>query len=325
MANIQSLISLLADGEFHSGEEIGRQLGISRAAVWKQLQKLSEYKLVVESIKGKGYCLSQKVELLNQITILESMNDDVVAKLAALEVLFELDSTNDHALKRVSHDDLNCPYVCLAEVQKKGRGRRGRQWMSALGSGLCLSVAWEFGSGASALEGLSLAVGIAVVRALMSMGIDSAKLKWPNDILIDEKKLGGILLEMTDDPAGRCQVIIGVGVNVKADNDLTIDQPWIALSQLKPDVSRNRLVAAILDHLISLMQSYASTGFSPYREEWEAVDAYKGCLVKVIAGERVTSGVVEGVAANGALLLNVDGEQRSIYGGELSLRLHENT
>ena len=190
MIDFQHLIKLLADGEFHSGEAIGRHLGISRAAVWKQLQKLENFGLQVESIKGRGYRLLQVIELLDVGLIQNTLPLSAATQLSELEVFFQIDSTNAHAMKKIQMNQTNKGYVCLAEFQEQGRGRRGRQWHSPLGSNLSLSLVWEFEGGAAKLEGLSLAIGIAVVRALKRIELQGLGLKWPNDILLNGFKTG---------------------------------------------------------------------------------------------------------------------------------------
>lgn len=319
----QSLIRLLADGSCHSGEEIGQCLGITRAAVWKQLQGLVNCGLSVISLKGKGYRLSRKIDLLDEKLIYSALPDDARQYVSELDVLFAVDSTNDVALKKSLSLQEGKVYVCFAEYQRQGRGRRGRQWLSPLGCNLYSSFSWQFEEGAAVLEGLSLSIGVAVARVINGLSVNSVTLKWPNDILLNGKKLGGILLEMTGDPAGRCQVVVGIGINVDMPEGQEIDQPWIALEALVPDVSRVQLAADLAGQIVSLLSSYAKEGFSNYIDEWQALDAFVGQRVKIISGSQETLGFARGVAADGALLLEVDGVAQRFYGGELSLRLAE--
>lgn len=320
-ATQQSLIRILADGGCHSGEEIGDHLNMSRAAVWKQLQKLDDFGLEVISLRGKGYRLSRKIDLLDQKLVYSALSSGVARNVEALDVLFAVDSTNDHALEKSLTLGASKAYVCFAEYQRKGRGRRGREWVSPLACNIYCSFAWQFEGGAAALEGLSLAVGVAVARVVEGLAVGSVTLKWPNDILLDGKKLGGILLEMTGDPAGRCQVVVGIGLNVGMPEKQEIDQPWIALESLVAGVSRIQLATDVTGQIVSLLSSYANDGFAGYKAEWQALDAFLGQRVRVVSGSQETIGVACGVADNGALLLEVDGVQQSFYGGELSLRL----
>ena len=324
---MQALVELLADGQFHSGEDIGRLFGVSRAAVWKRLQKLTEFGLYIDSVKGKGYRLVQPIELLRQSLIQQGFTDAAHKNIEVLEILFDVASTNQYALEQVSSGVYGKGALCMAEYQYQGRGRRGRQWVSPLGANLCVSLVWEFEGGAAALEGLSLVVGIAVARALMTLGVEGVGLKWPNDILFNGAKLGGILLEMVGDPAGRCQVVIGIGVNVfmhkMYERQADIGQPWVALLHISPNISRNVVASTIINELVSVLLSYGKTGFFPYVDEWRRYDIYYGRCVNVLMGDQQVVGVAQGVADNGALLLNVSGVERRFYGGELSLRSHE--
>lgn len=320
----QRLISLLADGQCHSGEKIGAHLGVSRAAVWKQLQKLSAFGLDVKSIKGKGYFLPSGIDLLDKTIIKKSLPSLVLDQIVDIEIPFSVSSTNDFVqLKKNSLCDEK-GFICLSEFQENGRGRRGRRWVSPLGCNLYLSVLWRFEEGASVLEGLSLAIGVAVNRALRTLFAKNVTLKWPNDILIEEKKLGGILLEMSGDPSGRCDVVMGIGLNIKMPKyQSEIDQPWVSLDQLVPSVSRNQVASAVINEIIPLLKGYPKTGFSKYADEWRAMDAFFGRRVQIIAGDSSTEGTCLGVADNGALILDINGVEKQFYGGEVSLRLSE--
>lgn len=319
---LSRLLAVLADGEVHSGRELGELLGVSRAAVWKQLQKLETYGLALESVKGRGYRLPGGLELLehNRVTAeLTELSGELLGELALFAVT---DSTNARTMARAAPGAGG--YVCLAEQQTAGRGRRGRTWVSPFGRNLYLSVLWEFDTGAAALEGLSLATGVALVRALEACGVPDLQLKWPNDLLWQNRKLAGILLEMTGDPAGQCQVVIGIGVNGQMPGAAAaeIDQPWVDLSEItdgRPP-SRNRLAAAILNELLPLLDEYQRSGFAPWRENWQALDALASREVVLSSASRQIHGRVLGVTDTGALRLECDGGEEIFYGGELSLR-----
>jgi BirA family biotin operon repressor/biotin-[acetyl-CoA-carboxylase] ligase len=330
-SNFETLIDLLADGEFHSGEEIGRHLQVSRAAVWKQLQKLSRLELSVESVKGKGYRLSQSIELLNKEVIIQGLNKTALVDLISLDCLCETESTNSVVMNHFSSANITKGYVCLSEYQSQGKGRRGRRWVSPFGANLYLSLAWSFEEGVSALEGLSLTVGLAVARALAIQGLTGVQLKWPNDILCKGRKLGGVLIEMTGDPAGRCDVVIGVGVNISMTQEQLssaeecIEQPWIAAQEILPSISRNALASSLVNQLFSILNDYSSKGFGAYKEEWQKHDAFIDQQVQLVSGQNKQSGIARGVNDNGALLLEVDEKVVAVHGGELSLRLKHDT
>lgn len=316
----EQVIALLADGEVHSGEELGNLLGVSRTAVWKQLKKFEGLGLELVSVKGRGYRLEGGLELLDPQRLAD-LSGQVRPLVSQLDVLGSMDSTNNLAMQR-AREGRGHGYVCLAEHQTAGRGRHGRQWVSPYGRNIYLSLCWRFAGGAAVLEGLSLAVGVAIVRALSANGIGGVQLKWPNDLLWREKKVAGVLLEMMGDASGECHVIVGVGLNVHMTEGEAgqIDQPWASLSAINPGISRNRLAMALINELIHLLSGYQDRGFAGLREEWESLNAYAGEAVEIRAGDQVTRGVALGVNDAGALRLKTDDGEQLIVGGEASLR-----
>jgi BirA family biotin operon repressor/biotin-[acetyl-CoA-carboxylase] ligase len=205
-----------------------------------------------------------------------------------------------------------------------GRGRRGKNWVSPFAANLYLSMVWDFDQGASALQGLSLAIGVAVSRALKQLKVEGVQLKWPNDIYINNKKLGGILLEMVGDPAGQCTVIIGIGINhcMPEQSGQEIDQEWTDLSSVSPQpVSRNSLAALIVNHCFDVLDDYQQKGFASYQDEWQAIDAFKETQAVVSTVSQSTTGTPVGVDEFGALKMKLaSGEIKTFIGGELSLR-----
>jgi BirA family transcriptional regulator, biotin operon repressor / biotin---[acetyl-CoA-carboxylase] ligase len=320
---MERLISLLADGEFHAGNEMGALLGVSRAAVWKQVQKLQELGLDVQSVKGKGYRLSQPLELLNSDYIKAALDPSASRLLRSLDIHSQTSSTNDVAMS-MAVSGAGSGSICMAEQQTAGRGRRGRQWISPFGVNIYLSCVWEFFSGAAALEGLSLATGVAVADALQALGVEGVSLKWPNDVLLSESKLAGILLEMTGDPAGRCQVVLGIGINHRMQPTFAtaIEQKWTRVEDVCPGISRNILAATTISKLLLMLQRFQVEGFAPFRPRWQALDAYRGknVVIKTGAADDI-EGVADGVDGSGGLrVLTPDGLQ-IMKGGEVSLRL----
>jgi len=319
------LLQVLADGEFHSGEELGEQLSISRAAVWKQLQKIEEeLSLRFESIKGTGYRLQGGLELLSVERIRTIASP---ARPFALHIIEQVDSTNRLAAEFAAAG-ASSGFAVLAEQQLAGRGRRGRPWISPFARNIYCSLVWIFDSGIAALEGLSLVVGVAVVRALRASGIENAELKWPNDVLHDQRKLAGILLEMTTaDVDGRCQVVIGVGINVAmagTDESGRIDQPWTdAVTAAGRYVSRNELAANLISQLLGYLSRFEIEGFAPFREEWMSLDCARGKPVAVHVGDRVVHGTAAGIDASGALVIDTQVGRQLFHGGEVSLRVQD--
>lgn len=320
---MDDLIPLLSDGEFHTGDELGKVLGVSRAAVWKQVQKLESKGLQVQSVKGKGYRLAYPLELLDPSLIRSHCSPAALRLLSGLDVLTQTSSTNDVAMARIA-SGCSSGFVCLAEQQTAGRGRRGRAWVSPFASNLYFSCVWEFYHGAAALEGLSLAVGVAVARSLRSLGVDLVALKWPNDVLVGGAKIAGILLEMTGDPAGRCQVVVGVGVNhiMQGAAAASIDQRWTRLEEHRQGISRNLLAATVISDVLLALETFQLSGFGSFREEWTKLDAYRGKPVVVRTGVNEILGVADGVDETGGLrLVDPEGAIQVMKGGEVSLRL----
>ena len=323
MSDLQSkILKILQNGGFHSGESLGRQLNVSRTAIWKQLRALEALGLEIESVKGVGYRLPDSFELLSKATILNHIAESHGDLPCELEIFQSIDSTNRYARERAEAEAISGAVV-LAENQTAGRGRLGKTWVSPFAANLYMSIVWNFDQGAESLQGLSLAVGVGVRRTLVELGLQDVQLKWPNDIYIGGKKLGGILLEMIEDPNGRCTVIIGIGLNVAMPSLAAqeIDQAWTDLQAQSPSpISRNTLTAKLVVTLFLLLKDFQRVGFKAYRDEWEEADFLKNLPGTVRTVKEGISGVVLGVDDSGALRLALpDGEVQRFIGGELSL------
>lgn len=319
---MDKLLTILSDGEYHSGEELGRYLGISRTAIWKQIQKIDALGLAVESQKGCGYRIAGGLDLLVQELIRNQLSESAQELLVNLEIQSSVTSTNELA-RRQAEDGNASGLVLFAEQQTSGRGRRGRQWVSPYGYNLYLSLVWGFEGGVQAIEGLSLAVGVAVLRGLKRWGVEGVELKWPNDLLWKKRKVGGILLEVIGDPSGFCQVVIGIGINVGMPDKYSqsIDQDWANLNHLLVgNVGRSDLGGAIVDEVLLLLGRYHEEGFRGCREEWLQHDAYADSPVKLLMMNKSMEGIARGVDESGGLKLEVDGEIQIFSGGEISLR-----
>lgn len=319
-----SLLPLLAAGEFVSGQDLADVLGVSRTAVWKQLNKLESLGLEIESIKGKGYRIPGGIDLLDEQAVRGAMSPGSLPLLATLDLRDVIASTNAEAMAQIAAGR-GSGYVCCAEQQSAGRGRRGRPWVSPYARNVYLSAVWEYEQGAAVLEGMSLAVGVVVARALAACGVPPVQLKWPNDLLYQSAKLGGILLEMTGDPAGTCQVVVGIGLNVNMPDEVAgdIDQAWTDVNRISGGSApgRNRILAAVLDELLPMLASFEATGFAPWQDEWMALDAFAGADVVLHSGSKKTAGTAMGVDARGALQLQTASAGiQSVYGGEISMR-----
>jgi BirA family biotin operon repressor/biotin-[acetyl-CoA-carboxylase] ligase len=351
MSTRDALLKLLADGAFHSGTLLGERLGVSRAAVNKAIQALVEDGLDIHRLSGRGYRLGEPFVPLSAEVIRVQLGG-----APRLELLEATDSTNQQLLRSLAADESGS--VCLAEAQSAGRGRRGRQWLATPYHNILLSIAWRFESGPAGLAGLSLAAGVAVLRALDAFGVPDGRsrhpapdrdvevpraqdaqerpsrgtdtslcgvgLKWPNDILMDGRKLAGLLVDLRGEAAGPSLAVLGLGLNVYlgAHEAASIDQPWAALREVLPGpVDRNRLAALLVQQLTVMFREFERHGFAAFREEWERRHLYCNQPVLMHAGHEDVSGVVEGIDAHGGLRVrDAAGELRIFHSGEVSLR-----
>lgn len=311
----QTLITLLSDGQFHSGEQLGEQLGISRAAVGKHMAALKELGLDLFSLTGKGYRLAVPMALYDQVQL------QALAPMAPVHCFPVIDSTNQYLLERVNQ--LQSGESCLAECQTAGRGRRGKPWVSPFGCQLILSMYWRLEQGMAAAMGLSLAVGVAVVQALESLGYPGVELKWPNDLYYQGRKLAGILVEMSGSAGASCNLVIGVGLNLAmpAREGERIDQAWSELRHIQPElVDRNLLAARMLGHLQQAMLTFEQQGLSHFVDDWNRLDHFAGRPVRLLMGEQEIRGIARGIDDRGALRLETSEGIKFYLGGEISLR-----
>ncbi|MBS4639249.1 bifunctional biotin--[acetyl-CoA-carboxylase] ligase/biotin operon repressor BirA [Aeromonas media] len=311
----QTLITLLSDGQFHSGEQLGEQLGISRAAVSKHMTALKELGLDLFSLTGKGYRLAVPMALYDEAQL------QALAPMAPVHCFSVIDSTNQYLFERVNQ--LSSGESCLAECQTAGRGRRGKPWVSPFGCQLILSMYWRLEQGMAAAMGLSLAVGVAVVEALESLGYPGVELKWPNDLYYQGRKLAGILVEMSGSAGASCHLVIGIGLNLAMPSQQgeKIDQAWSELRHVQPElVDRNQLAACVLLHLQAAMQTFEQSGLASFVESWNRLDYFTGQPVKLLMGEQVIRGIARGIDDRGALRLETDEGIKVYLGGEISLR-----
>ncbi|AXE29644.1 biotin--[acetyl-CoA-carboxylase] ligase [Chromobacterium phragmitis] len=307
----------LSDGRFHSGEDIAQALGCSRTLVWQAVHAVeSELGLTVFSVRGQGYRLAQPFGWLDVAAVRAGLSERA-AETYTLAVAERTDSTNSQLMARAGNGGLH-GLVLACELQTAGRGRLGRRWQARLGSGLTFSLLWRFERGLAELAGLSLAVGVAIGRALRALGAPVA-LKWPNDVLLDGRKLAGILIEVSGDALGPAAAVIGIGLNVADPGE--VDQPVAALAHAGVEPDRNRTLSALLNELAQVLADFDRDGFAPLREEWWALCAHRDAAVRLSFshGEPV-DGMAIGVADNGALQVKTAQGVRTFHIGEVSLR-----
>lgn len=307
------LISMLTSGEFYSGEKLGAELGISRAAISKHIKGIINWGLDIHSVQGKGYRLSVPLELLNIDSMRQYTNQE-------FELIPVIDSTNQYLMDRIG--SLSSGSVCIAEYQSSGRGRRGRKWISPFGSNLYLSMYWRLEAGMAASMGLSLVVGVAVVEALEQLGIPGIKLKWPNDLYYQDRKLAGILVEMTGQAGGAAYLVIGMGINIQMNEAIEgIDQPWISLAEISEHpIERNKLAASLMNAWSDALTEYEAIGMTGFVERWNRFDNFINRPARLVMGSNEVSGVVRGINEQGAVLIETKNGIESYIGGEISLR-----
>lgn len=312
-----TLISILADGEFHSGEQLGERLGMSRAAINKHIQTLRDWGVDVFTVPGKGYSLPEPIQLLDEDVIRSQL------KQGKVTVLPVIDSTNQYLLERIN--ELNSGDSCVAEYQQAGRGRRGRKWFSPFGANLYLSMFWRLEQGPAAAIGLSLVIGIVIAEVLHDLGADKVRVKWPNDLYLNDRKLAGILVEMTGKTGDAAQIVIGAGLNMVMRNVQTdvVNQGWITLQEAGVTIDRNTLAVRLIKELREALTLFEQEGLSPFLGRWEKLDNFIHRPVKLIIGDKEIFGTSRGINAQGALLLEQDGIVKPWVGGEISLRSAE--
>lgn len=315
-----TLLSLLSDRDVHSGESLAQQLGVSRTAVWKQVRKAIREGTDIRTIRGRGYQLVSRLDLLESAAIWAELNADSKARVD-LTVLDEVDSTNAEVARRMT---ASSSPVVLADRQVSGRGRRGRNWASPRGQNLYLSLGLTIRGGFSALDGLSLALGVAVADAIMESGIRDIGLKWPNDLFAEKKKFGGVLVEIQGELQEGCvQVIVGIGLNVHMSEAEGVDQPWTSLGLRWPAENwvRNQLAGRVINHVLIAVDEFEVGGFGRFRDRWQQRDVFKGMPLVVRGGEM--TGIGAGIDENGNYLLETAEGVVPVRAGDISLRISE--
>lgn len=309
-----SLIKMLADGDFHSGEQLGEQLGMSRAAINKHIQTLRDWGIDIFTVTGKGYCLPAPMNLLDEEKILDQLSG---GRLAVIPVI---DSTNQYLLERMH--SLESGDACVAEYQQAGRGRRGRQWFSPFGSNLYLSMYWRLEQGPVAAMGLSLVIGIITAEVLRGLGAENVRVKWPNDLYLNDKKLAGILVELTGKTGDAAQIVIGTGINLAMNSPDTsiVNQGWINLQEAGVQIDRNDLAANLVENMRKALVCFEREGLAPFITRWAELDNFIDRPVKLLIGDREILGIARGIDSQGGLILEQNGERKSWVGGEISLR-----
>lgn len=323
------LLNLLADGEFHSGEILASRLGVSRASVFNALAGVADQGVALQRIRGRGYRLARPWQRLDQVEVKRWLGKD--AGRFDIEILPQAASSNTLLLQRAGTAGANggAPggSVLAVELQTAGRGRMGRTWYSGLGTALTFSLLWRFDRGLNGLSGLSLAVGVAVVRALNRLGAQGVQLKWPNDIMTGQGKLAGVLIEAQGDMLGPSAAVIGIGLNCTLPASLVpqIGQPASALDEVcTPMPTRNQLLAVLLLELGGVLQQFARDGFAVFHNEWERYHIHQDMPIRLnMADGQTVHGIARGISDSGELRVETGQGTRCFNSGEVGVRHDE--
>jgi len=317
------ILASLMDGHFHSGEALASACTVSRAAIWKHIQTLRSYGLDIFSVTGRGYRLAEPFEPLDETLLRAGLADPAGAAIQGLDFYPVTDSTNQRLLDHLATGSLHAR-VCLAEYQQAGRGRRGRDWLCPYGAGLCLSLGWHFRQAPDSMTALGLVVGLVVMQSLEQLGLREGGLKWPNDVLWQGRKLGGILLELHGQTDGPVDVVIGLGLNIRLPESVadSIDQPCSDLHQALGHVpSRNQLALDLVQRLSLALEQFGQQGFTAFRSLWPRYDLLREQPVRLTSPAGNFAGMARGVDDTGALIIAMDGRQRRFLSGDVSVRI----
>jgi len=325
---VAEVFAQLCDGKFHSGEELASALGVTRSAVWKAANALRDLGTPMEAVRNRGYRFPVIGEPLVAKRIREGIARAIGERVAQLDVMWSTTSTNTQLIER-PNPPLGACEALLAEFQTAGRGRRGRAWLAPPGGAVCLSLSWTFPEVPRDAGALSLAVGVCVLRALEAQGISNVRLKWPNDVLVEDRKLGGVLIELRAESAGPACAVVGIGLNVALGAVLlekiaTTGLQAVDLTSLatKP-ISRNALAGSLIECVVRGLLDFEREGLRPFVEEWRHADALRARPVAVQAGGDTVRGLARGIDLTGALLLETPQGLKKFFSGEVTVRPEE--
>jgi BirA family biotin operon repressor/biotin-[acetyl-CoA-carboxylase] ligase len=320
------LFARLADGRFHSGEQLATRLGVSRSAIWKAARTLRMLGAPLQAVRNRGYSLERAVTPLDAAKIKRHLPRGLHAHIGRLETVWSIGSTNSTLLARPG-PKAGTTEVLLAEYQTAGRGRRGRSWLAPPGGAICLSLGWTFREVPPDLGALGLVSGVCALRALRAQGLRDAALKWPNDLLVGDRKLGGVLIDLRAESAGPAYVVIGIGLNVALGDEVLkkIAQAGLAATDLASAglgaSSRNEVAAGLIGACVSGLLLFEREGLKPFTGEWHNADALRGRAVDVRAVEGTTSrGVARGIDVHGALMVETPQGVKRFISGDVTVR-----
>lgn len=325
MPLVARVYSQLADDEFHSGEELAQTLGVSRGAVWKAVESLRDLGATLHAVRNRGYRLKSGSDALDARQITNLLFPPTRNSVRSVEVAWTVDSTNSVLLARPNPPFGECE-VMLAEYQTAGRGRRGRTWLAPPGGSICLSLSWTFREVPKDLGALGLVIGVCALRALREPGLATVQIKWPNDLVIEGRKLGGILIEVRAESDGPACVVIGIGLNValgakalEAIAETGASPIDLATAGMR-DISRNAIAAALITKISQALPVFEQEGLKPFADEWRDADALRGRQIDVDTQGAVEHGLARGIDLHGALVVETPKGVRRFISGDVTVR-----
>ena len=322
---VARLFAKLSDGQFHSGETLAAELAVSRSAVWKAARALRELGAIVHAVRNRGYRLPVTAEPLDGGRIRALLGEGARERVRRLDTVWTVGSTNTLLLER-ANPLVGSSEALLAEYQTAGRGRRGRSWVAPPGGSICLSLSWMFREVPRDLGALGLVVGVCALRALSRVGVERVRLKWPNDLLVDDRKLGGILIELRAESSGPACVVIGIGLNVALGATLLEKIATMGLAPIDlaaaglKEPARNAVAAGLISSFVGGLLEFERDGLKPFAREWMEADALRGRPVTVTAAQGLAKGVARGIDLDGALLVETPQGLLRFISGDVSVR-----
>ncbi len=315
-------------GKFVSGESLSEQLGISRTAVWKHIQKLREEGYEIQSASKRGYRLDESPDLYDRSALISALHTEILGK--NIIFLKETDSTNNE-LKRLAASGAPEGTVVIAEKQLAGRGRRGRTWEAGEGKAIIMSILLRPNISPTNVQAITLAASSAVARAIEPFTVTKPEIKWPNDVLLSGKKVCGILTEMTAEPDRVLSIIVGIGLNVfQQQEDFTGDLKQtatsVALNSTVP-ISRCVMASGILEEFEELYLDFIHRqSTAKFLDIWRSFSCTIGCDITIYQGEKTWQAKALDVLEDGCLLVeSADGIRQAIASGEISIRKADKT
>ena len=323
----QKVIELLADGNLYSGEKLSSYTNTTRAHIWKIIRKLNTLGLPIQSKKAQGYWIEQGLDLLNETKILSCL-DKNLASLFTFNLFSLLPSTNQYLLQKIKRKNSKSHDMFSRRANLRGVGRRGQSWHSPFGQNIYLSLYWCMDNNLANLTGLPLIVGLGIRKALCNLDYKNIQLKWPNDIYAQDKKLGGILVELVSDAVGACHMVIGIGLNVHMQpliaEEQNIDQPWTSLALLehknRATRSRNLLIAKIIEKINDSLSIFEKKGLEPFLKDWGEADYLYSNHIEITTQDGIIQGQALGISSDGALQVDVNGHLHSYRGSAIRIR-----